>query len=576
MRKYAVRELVPREAEEELRAYPPLLRHLLFHRGIARAAEAEVFLRPDFSLHTHDPFLMADMEKAVSRILRAVRQNERIAIWSDYDVDGISGGIVLHDFFRKIGFDNFENYIPDRTTEGFGLNGGGLRNLRARGATLLITVDCGIGDAAEIALARELGIDVIVTDHHLPNGALPPAAAVIDSKRDDCGYPDKMLCGAGVAFKLVQALLARGGFSAPVGWERWLLDVVGLATLSDMVPLRGENRVFARYGLLVIRKSRRVGLRRLLSSLRLRQSALTEDDIGFSIAPRINAASRMGAPMDAFRLLSTADGFEAERLVAELERVNAGRKGIVAGIVKEARTALARRRGAERHVIVAGNPAWRPALLGLVANALLDEHGKPVFLWGREGGTAIKGSCRSGSEVNLLELMQESRDVFEEFGGHALSGGFTVAFEKVHFLEDELERAYERAKSKWQPAAGAPVFTADRRFSLDDVSEQTARELSALGPFGVGNPKPLFLFEGVTPAAVEHFGREKNHLKLVFARESGGRVSAVSFFGKGEGGELPVPAAGEKIDLLAAFEESSWGSRSELRLRIAALFPNGS
>src|SRR3989338_1270057 len=356
MPKYSVREAPPSEIERELLGYSPLVRQLLVGRGIVSAEEAEKFLNPHYENHSHDPFSMKDMEKAVKRVLRAIQNNERIAIFSDYDADGIPGAVALHDFFKKLGYLNFENYIPDRHGEGFGLNVKAVEQLNNAGAKLLITIDCGITDTEEVANANKLGIDVIITDHHLPppsrkasegqaRDGLPPAFAILNPKQADCAYPEKMLCGSGVVFKLIQALCSHLSLNAKrytlnaisPGWEKWLLDLVGLATLSDMVPLTGENRVFAHFGLKVLRKSPRRGLYELLSVLRLNRAELTEDDIGFSIAPRINAASRMGAPMDAFRLFATTDAAEAGALARHLNKINDERKGKVASLVKEVR-----------------------------------------------------------------------------------------------------------------------------------------------------------------------------------------------------------------------------------------------
>src|SRR3989338_2122974 len=390
MPKYAVRGGLSDEIEKNLLAYSPLLRQLLVGRGIVSAEEAEKFLNPHYENHSHDPFLMKDMEKAVERILKVVKDDERIAIFSDYDADGIPGAVVLHDFFKRIGHLNFENYIPDRHGEGFGLNASAIRELHESGCRLLITIDCGITDTEEVAHAIELGMDVIITDHHLPGAEIPHAYAILNPKQADCRYPEKMLCGSGVIFKLIQALcfeIRNSKFDIPetifpAGQEKWLLDMVGLATLSDMVPLTGENRVFAHFGLKVLRKSPRKGLRELLSVLRLNRSELTEDDIGFSISPRINAASRMGVPMDAFRLFATSDEAEAATLARHLDKMNTERKGKVASLVKEVRRTVEER--GEGKVIVAGNPNWRPALLGLVANSLAEDMHCPVFLWGRE------------------------------------------------------------------------------------------------------------------------------------------------------------------------------------------------
>src|SRR3989344_3931425 len=480
MQKYVVRE---RKKEN-------LVEHLLFHRGIVSAEDAEKFLNPGYAEHTHDPFLMKDMEKAVTRILRAMQNNERIAIFSDYDADGIPGAVVLHDFFKKIGYANFENYIPDRHGEGFGLNAGAIEELAERGAKLLITIDCGIADTEEVSRANNLGMEVIITDHHLLSHFIPPAYAILNPKQPDRSYPEKMLCGSGVVFKLVQALVLRLRSSTdysllathlPLGFEKWLLDMVGLATLSDMVPLTGENRVFAHFGLKVLRKSPRAGLGQLLQELRINREDITEDDIGFMISPRINAASRMGVPMDAFRLFATEDIAEAGTLARHLNKINNERKEKVAALVKEVRKIVAER-NEERafRVIIAGSPLWRPSLLGLAANTLVEDYQKPVFLWGREGNNTLKGSCRSDGSVDLSLLMQEARSVFSDFGGHKEAGGFSISLEKAHLLESELERAYEKVRAQYVPESSLIV---DASLSLDEINLRTHEEVQKLAPF---------------------------------------------------------------------------------------------
>lgn len=564
MKNYAVRE---RKKEN-------LVEHLLFHRGVETAEDIERFLSPDYERHTHNPFLMKDMERAVERILRAVQKNERIAIFSDYDADGIPGAVVLHDFFKKVGYDNFENYIPDRHGEGFGLNQAAIETLTTGGAKLLITIDCGSTDAEEVAYANELGLEVIITDHHLPSAnGLPPAFAILNPKQSECSYPEKMLCGSGVVFKLIQALVHRiaespstafGTTAFPRGWEKWLLDMVGLATLSDMVPLTGENRVFAHFGLKVLRKSPRVGFGQLLQELRMNRNDLTEDDVGFMITPRINAASRMGIPMDAFRLFATEDVAEAGALARHLNRINDERKGKVASIVKEARRMVAtQHEHGSPCVVVAGNPNWRPALLGLVANALAEDYGKPVFLWGREGNETLKGSCRAGGDIDLSLLMQEARSVFSDFGGHKEAGGFSVAFEKVHLLESELERAYEKVRLAREVE---PHYMADARMNIDEVNWDVWEDIAKLAPFGVGNPKPLFLFEQLVVSAVELFGKERQHLRIIFQKQNGERVLAVKFYSTPD--DFGGISHGQPLNILAHMERSVFRDTPELRLRL--------
>lgn len=568
MKRYAVREEIPAPVKEELSEHTELLAHLLFHRGVETRSAAETFLNPDYEKHLHDPFLMKDMDRAVERILQGMDRNEKIVVYSDYDCDGIPGGVLLHTLFTKIGYAHFTNYIPHRHDEGYGLNTVAIEKLSAAGNTLMITVDCGITDVEQVAHAQSLGMDVIVTDHHLPGEQLPPAFAVVNPKRADDTYPDPMLCGAGVAFKLSQALLSRGDFKVPTGWEKWLLDMAGLSTIADMVPLTGENRAIAYFGLKVLRKSPRPGLQKLCRKMRTDQRHLTEDDIGFMIAPRINAASRMDEPMQAFRLLATEDEGEADVLALHLNKMNDARKGLVASMAKEIKKRLTAL-GEVRELIVMGDPRWRPALLGLAANSLMEEYQRPVFLWGREGHAqgVLKGSCRSEGSVDVVELMKHTGELFIGSGGHALAGGFSVLQSVVHELEDRLITSYRVLK---RPLAQRTQHTVESELPLDAVTWDTYRLIEKLAPFGEGNPKPLFAFPRIDIKEVKWFGKEKGHLELTFEKSFGGSVKAVGFFMRPEQFSKGL-ASGVRVDLVASIEKSLFGG-SSLILRIVDIF----
>ncbi len=567
MKKYVLTENVPDGVKKVFKHYPEFVGEMLFRRGIKTAKDADSFLNPDYASGIHDPFLIKDMDKAVARILEALEKKEKIAIWSDYDADGIPGAVVMYDFFQKIKYDNFVNYIPHRHDEGFGLNEEGIKELAENGVNLVITIDCGITDVSEVELANKLGMEVIVTDHHLPGKVLPKAFAILDSKQAGDEYPFKELCGSGVIFKFIQAILQKNNFGLKVGTEKWFLDMVGLATLSDMVPLVDENRIFAVFGLKVLRKSQRIGLLKLFKKLKLDQKNITEDDIGFTITPRINAASRMGVPMDAFKLLSTSDANEAEKFAEHLDKINNERKGIVASMVKEARKKIVSRGGQDGmdKVIVLGNPDWKPSLLGLVANSLVGDHSRPVFLWGRVGNEIIKGSCRSSGEVSVVEVMSYAKEVFIDFGGHKMSGGFSVSIDKVHLLENALVKGYELAVNSFKDGDGDIVL--DKKLNLDDVSWETYKEIEKFAPFGTGNSKPLFLFEKVSPVNVKVFGKENNHLELTFKSLKGKKIVAIAFFSTPTsfGGDIKV---GIPIDLIATLEKSNFRNFPELRLRI--------
>lgn len=550
------------ETEKELSDYPRLLRNLLVGRGIRTRLDADNFLNPNYE-NNHDPFLMKDMDKAVDRIIGAIRNDERVAIWSDYDADGVPGGIILRDFFKKIGFNSFENYIPHRHDEGFGLNSDAVSELAEKKIKLLITVDCGISDAVEIEHAKGLGIDTIVTDHHISPKEKNPALAVLDPKQEACSYPEKELCGSGVAYKLVQGLIRRGDFGLKEGWEKWLLDLVGLATLSDMVPLLGENRIFSFYGLKVLRKTPRVGLSAIFKKTGLSKFYLNEDDIVFSITPKLNAASRLGSAESAFKLLSTEDEGEAVLAATELIKINNERKGLVGSMIKEIKHTMALRVFGDGPIVL-GNPNWRPSLLGLAANSLAREFGKPVFLWGRDGDNCLKGSCRSEGQTNVMELMRAASEIFTDFGGHAFSGGFTVVKNRIHELEETLKNAHVLV-SGGQTDFGEEIL-ADGILDLDEVLPENYKLISSLSPFGQGNPKPVFLFENLKIAEARNFGKESNHLELILRRNSGNSVRAISFFA--DENLNRVPGAGEKVNMLASFDNSVFGGRNELRLRI--------
>ncbi len=578
MAKYKERKDAPESIRKELGKYTVLLQKLLFHRGIKTKKDAEVFLNPDWDRDHHDPFLILNMERAVKRILKAIDKNEKIIIYGDFDCDGIPGSVLLHDFFKKIGYKNFSNYIPHRHDEGYGFHVAAVEQFIEKGARLLITVDVGITDTEAVKVAQEGGIDVIITDHHLPiqekgKEILPPAYTIINSKQKDDTYPDDMLCGSGVAFKLVQALLKEGKkntkgkyykiFSEiPEGWEKWLLDMVGIATLADMVPLQKENRAFAYFGLTVLQKSRRRGLCTLLGKMKIEQKNLLEDDITFMIAPRINAAGRMDHPARAFELLATDDPAKAETLADHLEHINQKRKGHVAAIIKDAKKKIKKRE--LREVIVVGNPDWSPGILGLVANNLSEEFECPVFVWGYDNEGKIKGSCR-GNGISVIDLMRAAPDdTFAQFGGHDGAGGFSITHDNIHDLEKILSDTYKNIEKEQKDG----TVWIDHALSLDDVNWRTYQEIEHLAPFGVGNEKPLFLFKSVEITEVRLFGKEKNHLGLDFKNSAGKKVSAIGFFVDDKSFADVTIGVGEKIHLVATLEKSFFRNFKELRLRI--------
>jgi single-stranded-DNA-specific exonuclease len=550
-----------------------LLDLLLANRGIT-LEEREKFLNPSYDGHLYDPYLMKDMERAVVRIFEATEAKEKILIYSDYDCDGIPASVIMHDFFHKIGYENFVIYIPDRHDEGYGLHMEAIDQFIRDEVKLLITFDLGITAVEEVARAQAEGIDVIITDHHLPRRSeseggslsddLPYAYAILNPEQEGCNYPDKMLCGAGVAFKLIQALIQKYGeyWKINKGWEKWLLDMAGIATLSDQVPLLDENRVLAYYGLKVLRKGKRPGLSELFRKAGVDITKLNEEDITFTLAPRINAASRMADPMKAYELLATTNLTDARTLSDHLSKINDERKIMVAHIMKDVKNVLKKRE--DKPLIVIGNPTWRIGILGLIASKVVDEYKRPVFVWGNDGNEVIRGSCRSWGGINLVELMSSlPENSLLGFGGHKGAGGFSVSYEEIHFLEERLLKVLENIQTQ----DNEEEKLIDAIILIDDVTNENYNVIEKLAPYGVGNSKPTFLFKNVEIFDIKEFGKEKNHLELIFKNSRGHQIKAISFFKTRESFK-EILEVGNKIDMIATFEKNNFGGRSELRLRI--------
>lgn len=539
---------------------------ILEKRGL-KGEEKEKFLNPSYEHDLHDPYLMRDMERACVRLYEAIEGKEKIIIYADYDCDGIPGAIILTDLLKRIGYENYEVYIPKRNSEGYGLNIDAIESFKEKNIKLIITIDLGITAVAPVAQAEVYGIDTIITDHHLPQANLPRAYAILNPKIDD--YPEKMLCGAGVMFKFVQGFIKKYGelYKIKEGSEKWMLDMAGLATLSDMVPLLGENRVLAYFGLKVLKKTRRVGLKKLLEKMNIEQKYLTEDDIGFMITPRLNAASRMDDPMRAYEILATEDKEEAEMLAKHLTDINDERKSIVTKIIREVNHKFKGRDMGE--IIVVGDPSWRIGVLGLVAGKMTDEYKRPVFVWGRDENDLIKGSCRSDGSVSVVELMTETRESFIDFGGHELAGGFTVDNTQINFLEENLLTSYSKVKREVRNVIDHDY---DVKTDFSILSMKNWQDLEKLSPFGLGNPKPIFLFENVSIENVKKFGKNGGeHLEIIFKDKAGRLAKGISFFSNSESFSTPI-SENKNVNLLGTFDLSRFRGKVELRLRIGDIF----
>jgi single-stranded-DNA-specific exonuclease len=519
------------------------------------------------------------MEKATERIYAAIKNDERITIYADYDADGIPGATVLHNLLKKIGYENYDVYIPHRHDEGYGIHIEALEKIKDTGTKLIITVDVGITGHEAGDWCRENNIDLIITDHHLPttdeNGKekLPHCYALVNPKQEACSYPEPMLCGCAVAFKIAEAFLEkyREEFNIHKGWEKWLLDLVGISTISDMVPLRNENRLLARYGMKVLAKTKRKGLRKLMYDAGLNINYLTEDDIAFSVSPKINAASRMSHPNDALAVFIASNDAEATETSKRLNTLNNERKKLVALTMKQAYKKIDML-PEQPAVIVVGSPHWQAGILGLVASKITEKYKCPAFVWSEENGY-IKGSCRTWNGAHLVEIMQMAEEgSFIQFGGHKEAGGFSCEKSEIHFLPERLNKAFEEYSKRQTDLEEEPVLV-DAEISLDKLTADFYQSTRRLAPFGIANPRPLFKFPSLMPESIGSFGKTKEHLEITFKNSFGKTIRGIQFFKLAED-FTHVPQIGQPIDVIAEIEYSVFRGKHELRLKIVDFVKN--
>lgn len=544
----------------ELRVSPVTAR-LLSIRGLDDPLSARRFLFPSLD-DLLDPQRLTDLPVAVDRILRAIENKERIAIHGDYDVDGVTSTVILRRALELLGAD-VTHFIPERLRDGYGLQPASIDRLHALGVALVISVDCGIRGVEAATRARELGLDLIITDHHEPDTALPQALAVINPKRHDCSYPDKNLAGVGVALKLVQALCIRTGHTS---WLPAFVKVAAIGTLADVVPLQGENRVIAKLGLeMLSRGPHKVGLRSLLDVCGLIGKEIDSYHIGFVLAPRVNAAGRMSSPDIAARLLLASDEAmreEARELAQQLDTENIRRQQEEADIVAAARKAVETDLEiGSRTVIVVAGEGWHRGVIGIVASKLVDAFHRPAIVISTDGDVA-HGSCRSIPSFNMLAALESCPDVMSKFGGHKQAAGLTMASDRVRELR---ARVNDYADGCLQPDDLRPRIWIDGTLGFRSIDEQMASELTSLAPFGAGNPRPIFRTSGVEIVDGPRRVKER-HLKMAFRQD--GRVMRGIAWRASEREEF---VAGHKtaIDLAFSLEQDTWEGERYLQLSVA-------
>jgi single-stranded-DNA-specific exonuclease len=561
-------KIKPRISEEDASAlsiYSPILRQILFNRGYKTAEKASQFLEaaPPANSQAQN---MLGITAAVDRLLYAIQNGEKIAVYGDYDADGVTATAVLVHALKLLDAQVL-GYIPNRFDEGYGLNNEALQSLREGGTRLVVTVDCGIRSIQEAQYAAELGMDVIISDHHHPGANLPEALAVINPKQEGDPYPDKYLAGVGLAYKLVQGLFDEINQSSNGNGfldANQYLDLVALGTVADLAPLKGENRALVRAGLHAMRRPHRQGLVSLMGAAGINPLNVNAGDIGFVLGPRLNAAGRLDSALAALELLLTDDLFEAGRIAQQLEIQNRERQQIMRAIQERAEL-LALERDPEALLLIAVDADFNPGVVGLAASRLTDQYYRPAIV-AQRGEDFTRGSCRSIPEFHITAALDRCADLLEHHGGHAAAAGFTVRNDR---LDELIERLQATAQEQLTDKDLRPTLPADMELPLSDLKPNLLPELNRLQPTGFDNPQPAFVSRGLKVLRSRTVGKDNSHLKLAV---TDGRITYDAIaFRQGHWYEQ-MPAA---IDLLYYFEVNEFNGRSTLQLNVRDLRPAG-
>lgn len=538
-----------------------LFEQLLVARGLTDPKLRAAFLLPDYANFCHDPFLLPDMREAVERIKQARDQQERVVIYGDYDIDGLTATSVLLDAFAAFGI-KADAFIPNRFVEGYGLNSHAIRSLAEAKADLIVTVDCGSLSFDEIKLANELHVDVIVTDHHSVAETMPDAVAVINPKRPDHAYPFIDLAGVGVAFKLVQALQTELE-GLPKGQEKWLLDLVAFGTVCDVVTLVDENRANVYWGLKVMQKTRRPGLKALMAVSGVSSDKVDTRALGFGLGPRLNAAGRLETARLGLDLLTTKSGSQALELAQRLDQINRDRRAEQDRILQEALAQA--EQFADEPVLVLSDPNWSHGIIGIVAANILERLKKPTFVIQELGGEA-KGSARSYGDFSAIEAINAAREHLIKGGGHKLAAGVTIETKKIADFRAAVNEFYRLQKLEDQLKHLDPVADISVEFAKD-FDEDLLSELEQLEPFGKGNPSPIFQLCGAIVSQRREMGDKKQHLKLQLTDKNGNFFSVIAF---NKAADIPAQT-GETVDVWVELTLNEWQGRRSVEGRLLKL-----
>jgi single-stranded-DNA-specific exonuclease len=549
------RLITPHQPPPDITGVNPLIARLLCNRGISEPSQVETFLAADSRLES-DPFLLPDIEQAVNRTYQALYTGEEIAIYGDFDADGITATALLVQGLSALG-GKVTPYIPHRYHEGYGLQVAAMEKLRKHGISLIITVDTGITAIAEIQKARSMGIDIIVTDHHLPLSSLPPALAVVDHKRSDSKCQSFELAGVGVAFKFLQALLKGSGREDLINS---FLDLVALGTVTDMVPLTGDNRYWVKRGLELLNNTMRPGLQEMMRAASLKPGTLDTESISWILGPRLNAAGRVDDASTSYKLLVTQDPKEAASLVSDLEEKNAKRQRLTTELLERAREKIIAA-GPDSPLLMTGDEEYPAGVMGLVAGRLSEEFYRPVILL-KLGSDTCRGSGRSIPEFDLMAALASCRSLLSNFGGHTKAAGFTVPTGNIPQLQEQL---LSLAEARLAGLDLRPHIDIDGEVPFSDLTGETVKQIQRLAPFGAGNPIPAFVSRHVEVADLRHIGSKNDHLALKL-KQDGIVWDAIGF----RLGSRTQETTG-LLDIAYNLDVDRWNGAERLRLKLLDL-----
>lgn len=565
--KWLYKDLAPQNFVEQFPEYHPIVLQLLYSRGLKTADDIEQFLTPDYTTDVHNPFLFRDMHKAVKRIWKAVDNNERIVIYGDYDADGVCSTALLMDFLKKF-TNNIVTVLPHRSKEGYGLNPKTLPKVQAENPNLVITLDCGSTSVEEVAELKKDGIDTIIGDHHHEPEVHPDALAIINCSFKDETYPTKNLAAVGIAYKIVQGLVDygkehRSNWDFPLGFEKWYLDLVAIATVADCVPLYGENRTFVKFGLQVLNKTRRLGLQSLIKKTGIELGHITERHLGFVIGPRINAAGRIKHSFDAFELLIASTPEEAEMRAEQINNDNSERQKITEQYFKEAKIALAEAVERGDAMLFFYNPNWNIGLAGLVAGKLLTLYKRPIIVMSDADGV-VKGSGRSIHTFDLASNLDKMSELFTAYGGHVQACGFTLKSDVS--VETLQKRFLALAEEQIGDNQISESLNVDMEIPLSEVNWDLYEILEKFAPFGQDAPKPVFVSKNVLVQAVDLVGANQKHLRITVSDDNGMSRKTIAFgFAEHWADELKY---GDFIDIAYDVDVNEWNGSRELQLKL--------